>query len=90
MGCSEVQLKSLSQGALLHDIGKLAIPDSILSKPGKFTPEEWNTVRSHVQIGYDLVSRIPFLRDAAVLVLSHHERYDGTGYPEACKENRSH
>jgi len=53
MGCSEVQLKSLSQSALLHDM----------------------------QIGYDLVSRIPFLRDAADLVLSHHERYDGTGYP---------
>ena len=81
MGCSEVQLKSLSQGALLHDIGKLAIPDSILSKPGKLTSEEWNTMRGHVQIGYDLVSRIPFLRDAVVLVLSHHERYDGTGYP---------
>jgi len=81
MGCSEVQLKSLSQGALLHDIGTSAIPDSILSKRGKLTPEEWNTMRGHVQIGYDLVSRIPFLRDAADLVLSHHERYDGTGYP---------
>jgi response regulator RpfG family c-di-GMP phosphodiesterase len=81
MGCSEVQLKSLSRGALLHDIGTLAIPDSILSKPGKLTPEEWNTMRGHVQIGYDMVSRIPFLRDAADLVLSHHERYDGTGYP---------
>ena len=81
MGCLEPQLKSLSQGALLHDIGKLAIPDSILSKPGKLTPEEWNTMRTHVQIGYDLVRRIPFLQDAAELVLSHHERYDGTGYP---------
>ena len=81
MGCSEVQLKSLSQSALLHDIGTLAIPDSILSKRGKLTPEERNTMRGHVQIGYDLVSRIPFLRDAADLVLSHHERYDGTGYP---------
>jgi len=81
MGCSEVQLKSLSQGALLHDIGTLAIADSILSTPGTLTPEEWNTMRGHVQIGYDLVSRIPFLRDAADLVLSHHERYDGTGYP---------
>jgi len=58
----------------------LAIPDSILSKP-KLTPEEWNTMRGHVQIGYDLVNRIPFLRDAADLVLGHHERYDGTGYP---------
>jgi HD-GYP domain-containing protein (c-di-GMP phosphodiesterase class II) len=80
-GCSQVQLKSLSQGALLHDIGKLAIPDSILSRPGTLTLEEWNTMRSPVQIGYDLVSRIPFLRDAADLVLSHHERCDGTGYP---------
>jgi putative nucleotidyltransferase with HDIG domain len=88
MGCSEIQLKSLSQGALLHDIGKLAIPDSILSKPGKLTPEEWNTMRGHVQIGYDLVSRIPFLRDAADLVLSHHERYDGTGYPRGLQREQ--
>jgi putative nucleotidyltransferase with HDIG domain len=81
MRCSEIQMKSLREGALLHDIGKLAIPDSILSKPGKLTSEEWETMRTHVQIGYDLVSRIPFLKDAAELVLSHHERYDGTGYP---------
>ena len=60
MGCSEVQLKSLSQSALLHDIGTSAIPDSILSKRGKLTPEEWNTMRGHVQIGYDLVSASRF------------------------------
>jgi HD-GYP domain-containing protein (c-di-GMP phosphodiesterase class II) len=85
MNCSEVQLKSLSRGALLHDIGTLAIADSILSKPGKLTPEEWNTMRGHAQIGYDLMSRIPFLRDAADLVLSHHERHDGTGYPRGLR-----
>jgi putative nucleotidyltransferase with HDIG domain len=82
MGCSQTELVSLSQGALLHDIGKLAVPDSILLKPGRLTSEEWKIMQGHVQIGYDLVSSIPFLGDAAELVLSHHERYDGTGYPQ--------
>ena len=81
MCCSEAQLRSVSQGAALHDIGKLGVPDAILLKPGKLTPEEWIIMQGHVQIGYDLVKRIPFLQDAAELILSHHERYDGDGYP---------
>ncbi len=79
--CSEAQLETLRRGALLHDIGKLAVPDAILLKPGKLDSEEWNVMRGHVQVGYDLLRRIPFLQDAAELVLSHHERYDGSGYP---------
>ena len=81
IGCSEAQLKILSHGALLHDIGKLAIPDSILLKPGPLTSDEWVIMRGHVEIGYDLVSRIPLLEEVAELVLTHHEKFDGTGYP---------
>ena len=81
MGCSESQLKTLSHGALLHDIGKLAIPDSILLKPGALTSDEWIVMRGHVETGHELVSRIPLLQEVAELVLTHHERFDGTGYP---------
>ena len=85
MGWSEKQLGSLARGAYLHDIGKLGIPDSILLKPGPLTPEEWERMRQHVQIGFDLVKDIPFLADAAEIVLTHHERYDGRGYPGGLK-----
>jgi putative nucleotidyltransferase with HDIG domain len=81
MCCSEAQLETLRRGALLHDIGKLAVPDAILLKTGRLDPEEWNVMRRHVEIGYNLLRRIPFLEDAAELVLCHHERYDGSGYP---------
>lgn len=79
------QLKSLAMGAWLHDIGKLAIPDSILFKPGPLTKEERRIIQDHVQIGYDLVKRIPFLSDAAEIILTHHERWDGSGYPRGLK-----
>jgi putative nucleotidyltransferase with HDIG domain len=85
LGLSEQELKTLSIGASLHDIGKLAIPDSILLKPGALSEEEWHIMRSHVQIGYDLVKGIPFLAEAAEIVLAHHERSDGTGYPRGLK-----
>jgi response regulator RpfG family c-di-GMP phosphodiesterase len=75
------QLKNLAMGAWLHDIGKLAIPDAILLKPGALTEEERRIIQGHVQIGYDLVKRIPFLADAAEIILTHHERWDGSGYP---------
>ena len=81
LGLRGQELKTLSMGASLHDIGKLAIPDSILLKPGALSEEEWVVMRSHVQIGYDLVKQIPFLAEAAEIVLAHHERSDGTGYP---------
>jgi response regulator RpfG family c-di-GMP phosphodiesterase len=82
MGCSREQLKTISRGVYLHDIGKCGIPDAILRKPGKLTGEEMAMMETHVRIGYDLVCRIGFLAASAELVLTHHERYDGTGYPQ--------
>jgi response regulator RpfG family c-di-GMP phosphodiesterase len=79
------QLKSLATGAWLHDIGKLAIPDAILLKPGALTEKERRVIQGHVRIGYDLVERIPFLADAAEIILTHHERWDGSGYPRGLK-----
>ena len=79
---SSDQLKQLERAANLHDIGKIGIPDMILLKPGKLTPEETAIMRTHVRIGYDLMSRVAFLASAAEIVLTHHEFYDGTGYPQ--------
>jgi putative nucleotidyltransferase with HDIG domain len=81
MGANQTELKHMFQGALLHDIGKLATPDCILLKPGPLTQEERRIMQLHVQIGYDVVKRIPFLAEAAQIVLAHHERCDGSGYP---------
>jgi putative nucleotidyltransferase with HDIG domain len=79
---SPTELKQLERGALLHDIGKIGIPDSILLKPGKLTPEETLVMQSHVRIGYELMSRVAFLSDAALLVRTHQEYFDGSGYPQ--------
>jgi len=85
LGIRDGQLVQIEQGALLHDIGKLRIPDSILWKPSALTPAEWDTMRRHPEYGYEFVSKIGFLRGAADIVLSHHERYDGSGYPRGLK-----
>src|SRR5580704_9402358 len=85
LGWSEKQLGSLARGAYLHDIGKLGIPDGILLKPGPLTQDERTVMQRHAQIGFDLVADIAFLADAAELVLTHHERYDGSGYPRGLK-----
>jgi putative nucleotidyltransferase with HDIG domain len=85
MGASRTDLKNMVTGALLHDIGKLATPDSILRKPGALTEDERRIMQQHVQIGYDLVKRVPFLKEAAEIVFTHHERCDGSGYPRALK-----
>jgi putative nucleotidyltransferase with HDIG domain len=85
LGGSKPQLKNITMGALLHDIGKLATPDAILRKPGPLTAEERKVMQEHVQVGYDLVKRITFLADAAELILMHHERCDGSGYPYGLK-----
>jgi len=82
IGCSHEELKQISRGAYLHDIGKIGIPDSILLKEGKLVSEEMAIMQTHVRIGYDLVCRIAFLAPAAAIVLTHQERYDGTGYPQ--------
>jgi putative nucleotidyltransferase with HDIG domain len=85
IGGLEDQLRTLAMGAWLHDIGKLAIPDSILLKPGALTGAERQTMQRHVELGYDLVKTIPFLTGAAEIILAHHERYSGTGYPRGLR-----
>jgi putative nucleotidyltransferase with HDIG domain len=82
MGCSEEQLNTTARGALLHDLGKIGIPDAILKKPGPLTDEQRATMKTHVRMGYNLLNRIPFLAGAAEIVLTHHERFDGTGHPQ--------
>jgi putative nucleotidyltransferase with HDIG domain len=85
MGLSDAQLRNIARGAYLHDIGKLGIPDGILLKPGPLTADEWKVMKQHVPIGFELVKGIPFLADAAEIILTHHERYDGSGYPRGLK-----
>jgi response regulator RpfG family c-di-GMP phosphodiesterase len=85
VGGTEQQFQSTAMGAWLHDIGKLGIPDAILLKPGPLTSEEWLVMQRHPQIGFDLVKRIPFLSEAAEIILMHHERCDGSGYPLGLK-----
>lgn len=81
MGCTNEQLKTIARGAYLHDIGKIGIPDAVLLKEGKLDPEEMTIMKTHVRIGFELLSRIPFLSSASEIVLAHQERYDGDGYP---------
>jgi len=88
IGGLEKDLRNLSMGAWLHDIGKLATPDAILLKPGALTDPERKVMQHHVQIGYDLVKGIPFLADAAEIILGHHERCDGSGYPRGLKARK--
>lgn len=78
-------LPHIARAAFLHDIGKMAIPDMILRKPGPLTPEERDIMRTHCEIGYNMVTRIPFLREAAEIVLSHQEYFDGSGYPRGLR-----
>jgi cyclic di-GMP phosphodiesterase len=80
-GLPDDQLVDLAHGVLLHDIGKIGIPDAILLKPGPLTPDEWATMRRHPEIGKRLIEGIPFLRGAIPIVYHHHERWDGSGYP---------
>ncbi len=78
-------LEDLYRGALLHDIGKIAIPDAILLKPGALTQEEWGVMQSHARLGSEMVGRIDFLRRAADVPLAHHEAWDGNGYPHGIR-----
>jgi len=81
LGLSRSELETIRRGALLHDIGNIGVGDAILTKAGKLTDAEWTDIKRHVRYGYRMVEGIVFLRDAAQIVLHHHERYDGTGYP---------
>jgi response regulator RpfG family c-di-GMP phosphodiesterase len=80
-GVPASELTDIEHGVLLHDIGKIGIPDAILLKPGPLTPAEWGVMRSHPEIGRRLIEKIPFLHGAVAIVYHHHERWDGTGYP---------
>ena len=81
MGMNESQLTHIRRGALLHDIGKLGIPDQILFKPGKLTPEEWETMQKHPEYAYEMLSSIQYLKPALPIPYFHHEKWDGSGYP---------
>lgn len=81
LGLRHDDLVQMGRGALLHDVGKIGVPDSILLKPGKLNEEEWVEMRKHPQIGYNILQSIEFLAPAAEIVLCHQERWDGTGYP---------
>lgn len=85
LGVSKDKISVIARGAFLHDIGKMAIPDAILRKPGPLTPEERMVMREHCYRGYQIVRRIPFLQEAAEIVYAHQEFYDGTGYPRGLK-----
>jgi len=78
-------IRIMARGAFLHDIGKLAIPDTIIRKPGQLDLEEVTIMREHPYHGYQMVKKIPFLQDASEIVYTHHERYDGTGYPRGLR-----
>ena len=84
-GIPEDQLLHVRRGALLHDVGKLGIPDSILLKPGKLTDEEWQIMRTHPVLAYEWLSKIKYLEPALDIPYCHHEKWDGTGYPRGLK-----
>lgn len=85
MALSSEDLSSLTYGAMLHDIGKIGISESIITKPGRLTDEEFDTVKTHPEKGFEILKDIHFLKDARLGVLHHHERYDGHGYPHGLK-----
>lgn len=84
-GFSQETLMTIEQGALLHDIGKIGVSDTILLKPGPLTPEEWVEMKKHPEIGWRMLGNIPYLRAAAEIVYQHQERWDGKGYPRGLK-----
>jgi putative nucleotidyltransferase with HDIG domain len=85
VGCSDDELVQINRGAYLHDLGKIAIPDAILFKKDKLTAEEWAVMKTHAWIGHNLLTRISLLAPVGDILLAHHERYDGTGYPRGLK-----
>jgi putative nucleotidyltransferase with HDIG domain len=85
LGIGEPEMTEIRRGALLHDIGKIGIPDAILRKPAKLTEEEWKVMRLHPELGHQMLAGIRFLEKPRDIVISHQERYDGTGYPRGLK-----
>ena len=85
MGMSEEEILHLRHGALLHDMGKIGIPDSILHKPDDLTEQEWAIMRQHPRFAFEMLNSIEYLRDALEIPYFHHEKWDGTGYPQGLK-----
>jgi len=85
MGLPKEQIDVIARGAFLHDIGKMAIPDAILRKPGKLDPDEIKVMREHCYHGYQILKKIPFLKEASEIVYAHQEHFDGSGYPRQLK-----
>ena len=85
----ENEMRALEFGSLLHDIGKIGVPDAVLRKPAKLTDEEWMMMRRHPQHGERILNGVKFLEGAARVVGQHHERWDGQGYPLGLREKRS-
>ena len=84
-GLDDGELLHLRRGALLHDIGKIGVPDAILKKPGPLSEAEWALMKQHPELGYEMLAPIPFLRPAIDIVHCHHENWDGSGYPRGLK-----
>jgi PAS domain S-box-containing protein/putative nucleotidyltransferase with HDIG domain len=87
IGCSEDEIIHIRRGALLHDMGKMGIPDEILQKPGPLTDAEWNVMRKHPELAYQMLSKIKYLEEAITIPYYHHERWNGSGYPHKLKED---
>src|ERR1700690_2872221 len=85
MGMDEAGLADLEVAALLHDIGKIGIPDAILNKPAKLTAEEYELMKKHPEYGWAVLRQVPGMERASLMILHHHENYDGTGYPGGLK-----
>lgn len=85
MGIDEQDLDNIRRGALLHDIGKMGVPDTILLKPGKLTEDEWSIMQKHPTYAYEMLSELPYFKDVLDIPYCHHEWYDGTGYPRGLK-----
>ena len=81
-GLAKAAAATVAQAGLLHDLGKIAVPEAILRKPGPLTPDEWQVMRRHPLTGAHIVAPLDFFSEAAVIVRHHHERYDGSGYPD--------
>lgn len=87
MKLRDKKVETLKTAALLHDVGKIGIKDNILNKPGKLTDEEFEAIKKHPEIGTKILSSVDFLKDARDIILKHHEKYDGSGYPSGLKDD---
>jgi response regulator RpfG family c-di-GMP phosphodiesterase len=85
LGVHEPDLTWIRRGAILHDVGKIGVPDAILKKPGKLDAAEWEEMKKHPEMGYRMLSHVPYLKPALDIVLSHQERWDGSGYPRGLR-----